>query len=468
MVYLTYAKNYSGQYLLDHSFWSDGIDTSVSQYNITVNEKTEDATPHEVIFNSAPVIPAYKWGQPVIVSKNAHKIDSTITHQIGRGFPAVVIGIDNTNLYGAKIYKCGTYDGNIVGRNLIALHDDMDKLDSHYDKLEIISKFAIPKLTGSRRKRFHVDLDDYKRDEEPPPPDLHVTIVTPDEYVTDDDAIVYTAHEPSHDLFCTPCTTTNLIDHMNIRPNINDLSTELTEKQYDDLINREPSVKKALETELKKQWVNALYEEVIKLQQYNIGQVIDRSMIPVNTHIIPTKFALTIKKKYNEGRLRFYARARLCGRGDLQMEYEHLYSPTIRLIVVMIILALHVQYDYSLIKFDVVGAFLQTPVTDEDIYVTLPAPIFNKTIIKLQKYLYGLKSSNQKFYQYFTQILLEYGMQCVPEVEALFVTADIILLLHVDDGILIDKSKDNITSTKLLNYINSRCEIVPSTLFFVR
>ena len=87
---------------------------------------------------------------------------------------------------------------------------------------------------------------------------------------------------------------------MHIRPNINDLSTELTEKQYDDLINREPSVKKALETELKQQWLNALYEEIIKLQQYNIGQVIDRSIIPVNTHIIPTKFALTIKKKYNE------------------------------------------------------------------------------------------------------------------------------------------------------------------------
>ena len=458
VVYLTYAKNYSGQYLLDHSFWSDGIDTAVSQYNITVNEKTEDVTPHEMIFNSAPVIPAYKWGQPVIVSKNAHKIDSKITHKIGRGFPAVVVGIDNTNLYGAKVYKCGTYDGTIVGRNLIALHDDMDKLDSKYDKLEIISKFGVPKMTGSRRKRFHIDLDEYKRDVEPPPPDLHVTVVTPDEY-DDDDAEVYFTHESSP-LFCTPCTTTNLTDHIQIKPNnINDLSTELTENQYDALINREPSVKNALETELKQQWVNALYEEILKLQQYNIGQVIDRSIIPVNTQIIPTKFALTIKKKYNDGRLRFYARARLCGRGDLQMEYEHLYSPTIRLIVVMIILALHVQYEYSLVKFDVVGAFLQTPVTDENIYVSLPTPIFNKTIIKLKKYLYGLKSSNQKFYQYFSQILIDYGMQCIQEVEALFITDDIILLLHVDDGILIDKSKDNTASTKLLNYINSRCEI---------
>ena len=316
-------------------------------------------------------------------------------------------------------------------------------------------------MTGSsRRKRFHIDLDEYKRDVEPPPPDLHVTVVAPDEYVSDDDEIIYTAYEPSHDPICTPCTTNKLTDHMQMRPsNINDLSTELTEKQYDDMINREPSVKKALETDLKQQWLNALYEEILKLQQYNIGQVIDRSLIPMDTQIIPTKFALTVKRKYNEGQLRFYARARLCGRGDLQIEYEHLYSPTIRLIIVMIILALHVQYEYTLIKFDVVGAFLQTPVTDEDIYVSLPAPIFNKTIVKLQKYLYGLKSSNQKFYQYFSQILLAYGMQCVQEVEALFTTDDIILLLHVDDGILIDKSKDNNASTKLLNYINSRCEI---------
>jgi hypothetical protein len=123
----------------------------------------------------------------------------------------------------------------------------------------------------------------------------------------------------------------------------------------------------------------------------------------------------------------------------------------------MIILALHVQYDYPLIKFDVVGAFLQTPVT-EDIYVQLPSPIFTKTIIKLNKYLYGLKSSNQKFYKYFSQILLDYGMQPVQQVEALFINDDIILLLHVDDGILIDKSGNN-ASTKLLNYINGRCEI---------
>ena len=101
----------------------------------------------------------------------------------------------------------------------------------------------------------------------------------------------------------------------------------------------------------------------------------------------------------------------------------------------MIILALHVQYGYPVTKFDVVGAFLQTPVT-EDIYVQLPSPIFSKTIIKLNKYLYGLKSSNQKFYEYFSQILLDYGMQYVQQVEALFINDDIILLLHVDDGIL--------------------------------
>ena len=462
VVYSTYAKNYSAQYLLDHAFWSDGIDTAVSQYNITVNEKTEDVTPHELIFNSAPVIPAYKYGQPVIVSKNAHKIDSKIIHNIGRGFPAVVIGIDNTNLYGAKVYKCGTYDGTIVGRNLIALHDDMDKLDSKYDKLEIISKFGIPKITGSRRKRFHIDLDEYKRDVEPPPPDLEITVVTPDEYDTDNDEVMYTINATSNDLVCSPCNnnTTNLLDHMQLKPqNMSDLSTEITENEYDTMDDREPTVKKALMTGLQHKWINAIHEEISKLQQYNIGHILDKSLIPLHTQIIPTKFALTIKKKYTDGQLRFYTRARLCGRGDLQLEYEQQYSPTIRLIVVLIILALHVQYDYALLKFDVVGAFLQTPVTDEDIYVSLPLPIFNRTIIKLQKYLYGLKSSNQKFYQYFSRILIDYGMKCIQEVEALFTNDDIILLLHVDDGILIDKSIGNIASTKLLQYINSRCEI---------
>ena len=46
----------------------------------------------------------------------------------GRGTPAVVIGLDNTNFYGAYVYRCGTYDG-IAGRKLIALQDDMTPVD---------------------------------------------------------------------------------------------------------------------------------------------------------------------------------------------------------------------------------------------------------------------------------------------------------------------------------------------------
>jgi len=64
-------------------------------------------------------------------------------------------------------------------------------------------------------------------------------------------------------------------------------------------------------TELKHKWINAIHEEISKLQQYNIGNIIDKSLIPLNAQIIPTKFALTIKKKYIDGQLRFYAKLRV-------------------------------------------------------------------------------------------------------------------------------------------------------------
>ena len=66
-----------------------------------------------MIFHTAPVTPGYKYGQPVIIMDN-----NEIQSSKGRGTPAVVIGLDNTNFYGAYVYRCVTYDGN-PGRTLI-------------------------------------------------------------------------------------------------------------------------------------------------------------------------------------------------------------------------------------------------------------------------------------------------------------------------------------------------------------
>ena len=116
--------------------------------------------------------------------------------------------------------------------------------------------------------------------------------------------------------------------------------------------------------------------------------------------------------------------------------------------------------DYIKCSYSVVVSFLQTPVTGEEIYISIKTPQSQQAVIlKLNKYLYGLKSSNQKFFQYFSAILCEYGLEQVQDVEALFVNDDIILLLHVDDGFILDKSAGSTASKALLQHIQSKCEL---------
>ena len=456
-IYLTYSKNYSAQYLLDHSFWSDGINTSIAQFNVTVNDRTIDRTPHEMVFNTAPVSPSYKYGQPVIVMDN-----NDVQSSKGRGTPAVVIGLDNTNFYGAYVYRCGTYDG-IPGRKLVALQDDMTPVDPRYDKKAILNLFHVPSMLGPRRKKFDINLDDYVNDQVPPPPPLQVTVIRTfnDHEDEVDDPIMYSLE------LDTPIQA-NHADHNPLQEQLLDyititydktVDTKLTEQTYDTIVDKEPTMGNALKGYLADKWMAAIVEEILKLQHHGIGTIILKTHIPRNETIIPTKFALSIKKKWIDNTLAFFTRARLCARGDLQVEYEEMYSPTIRVAIIFILLALHIQYGYTIITFDVVGAFLNTPVVDEQIYVQLPQ-IFDKSIaLKLNKYLYGLKSSNQKFFEYFSKILCDFGLERVPDVEALFVNQDIILLLHVDDGFILDKSPNNTVSTNLLKYIQLKCEL---------
>ena len=50
-------------------------------------------------------------------------------------------------------------------------------------------------------------------------------------------------------------------------------------------------------------------------------------------------------------------------------------------------------------------------------------------------------------------------MMHVQGVEALLINDEIILLLHVDDGLLLDKSHNAHVSSQLLKRISSQCEI---------
>ena len=58
------------------------------------------------------------------LTSNHNGYNNEIQSSKGRGTPAVVIGLDNTNFYGAYVYRCGTYDGRPGRKLTIALQQD--------------------------------------------------------------------------------------------------------------------------------------------------------------------------------------------------------------------------------------------------------------------------------------------------------------------------------------------------------
>jgi len=211
------------------------------------------------------------------------------------------------------------------------------------------------------------------------------------------------------------------------------------------------------------QWLNVTIDEITKWDDNGVGVVVERSSIPYNKRIIPIQLVYTYKQKLLANNSWGYTpKCRGAGRGDLELhddedDEDAYYAPTTYISTVMTLLALAVQQGWIIATFDVIGAFLKTPI-EEEIYVSLPAQIMSKQYaIRLNKYLYGLKKANRKFNEYFHQMLLRYGLQVATTDICLYYNEHIRCALFVDDGLL---TTDNINSRdSFLKYLEDQIGI---------
>lgn len=107
--------------------------------------------------------------------------------------------------------------------------------------------------------------------------------------------------------------------------------------------------------------------------------------------------------------------------------------------------------DLEMIQFDVKTAFLHGELR-EDIWIALPDGLWpdDQRIIKLNKSLYGLKQSLYCWNCTFNALLKNFKMDRSPADECLYIGQRdgefIYLLLYVDDGMVISKSKSVLQS----------------------
>jgi hypothetical protein len=152
------------------------------------------------------------------------------------------------------------------------------------------------------------------------------------------------------------------------------------------------------------------------------------------------------KKTYKDGNVHIY-KTRLVAKGFKQIhgiDYDESFSPVVMLKSVQILLAITAYFDYQIWQMDVKMAFLNENLT-KDVYMTQPKgfvdPKHAGKKCKLQNSIYGLKQASQSWNLRFDEVVKGFGFiknveePCVcKEVSG---SADVFLVLHVDDILLI-------------------------------
>jgi len=130
-------------------------------------------------------------------------------------------------------------------------------------------------------------------------------------------------------------------------------------------------------------------------------------------------------------------KARLVALGNQQdpSTYDAIKSGTARSASVKLLMALQAKLGSFSVVMDVKGAYLKSKVKEESKQVYLRLP--NKKIVKLKKYLYGLKQAGYEWQQNITECLLRLGYVRSIADPLLFSRWNgenyIIMCIHVDD-----------------------------------
>lgn len=170
--------------------------------------------------------------------------------------------------------------------------------------------------------------------------------------------------------------------------------------------------KEAMSSKDNIEWLNAMQEEVISLEQIKTWTLIDR---PCNAKVISCKWVYKrkIETSVTGDKVRF--KARLVARGFSQtpgIDYNEVFSPVVKHTSVRVLLSVVAQNDMFLEQLDVKTAFLHDKL-EETIYMSQPEGFAHpKNIHKvclLNKSLYGLKQSPRQWYKRFDEYMVKLG-----------------------------------------------------------
>ena len=161
------------------------------------------------------------------------------------------------------------------------------------------------------------------------------------------------------------------------------------------------------------QWIAAENEEYLSLINNNTWSLVPR---PKNVKVLPCFWLYTIKcDKYG---LIIRYKARLVIMGNLQyIDYDfdsyEFTAPVINQSPIKLLFAIAVNFKYKLRHIDVKTAYLHADLNEEVFMMQPPGYELDRYLVcRLNKSIYGLKSSALNWYNTLRNIFLDLGFQC--------------------------------------------------------
>ena len=454
ILFKTYYKIHTSQCLLDASYWPLGIDTAITYQNNLTNSRCTDMSPYRAVTGQKPRIQVYTYGMPVLVNRQKKHFSKTVEYMVDNKL-GIVAGIDNDVSHGVRVILC---QSGRIDYYYDLIHPVPFDQYNPQSRQEIQMRFRLPhpdQKSKKTTKRGQLDTFNFAT---LPPIDRVIRTkiptttdnVTTDVIMPNDETTIRDQPPPIPEQLSVAqtmyATIPHIVPYVLIKSDKN--LVPLDEQSYTALSpdEKKPTIKKIWDTPSKQRWCNSIIKELSKWDNNAVGEIVRRDTLPSSANILPTKFVLTYKHKLTDDGVWIYdANTRLTGRGDLEHgtdDESEYYAPTTYLTTVFTLLALAVQEGWHTTTFDVIGAFLKTPI-DEDIYITMPSQILPyQYVIKLNKYLYGLKKANNRFNQHIHSLILKFAtdIKVATTDICLYYNDDLRLALFVDDGLLITKT----------------------------